>query len=43
MQTCSGSLALVGYQPLEEATVVTSLRKAGAVILGKSNFSEFVK
>lgn len=43
MQTCSGSLALVGYKPLEEATVVKSLRKASAVILGKTNLSEFAK
>lgn len=43
MQTCSGSLALVGYKPLKEAMVVTLLRNAGAIILGKTNLSEFAK
>ncbi len=41
METTSGSLALVGIRPKEDAPVVKALRKAGAVILGKANLSEF--
>src|SRR5687768_17764593 len=40
MQTTAGSLALVGAQPPNDAFVVTRLREAGAVILGKTNLSE---
>ena len=39
--TTSGSLALSGNVPLEDATVVSKLKKAGAVILGKLNMNEF--
>jgi amidase len=39
--TTCGSLALVGARPAKEADVVTALRKAGAVILGKANMAEW--
>jgi amidase len=41
MQTTAGSLALVGAPPLRDATVAKRLRDAGAVILGKTNLSEW--
>ncbi len=41
MQTTAGSLALVGAKPPRDAFIVTRLREAGAVILGKSNLSEW--
>lgn len=41
MQTTAGSLALLGSRPSSEATIVTRLREAGAVILGKTNLSEW--
>ena len=41
MQTTAGSLALVGVKPLRDAFLVTRLREAGAVILGKTNLSEW--
>ena len=41
MQTTAGSLALVGSRPPKDAFVVTRLRAAGAVILGKTNCSEW--
>jgi amidase len=41
MQTTAGSLALVGSQPKQDAAVVQRLRAAGAVILGKTNLSEW--
>ena len=41
LDTTAGSLALVGTRPAEEAFVVTQLRDAGAVLLGKSNLSEW--
>ena len=41
MQTTAGSLALVGAKVKAEAPVATALRKAGAVILGKTNLSEW--
>jgi amidase len=41
MQTTAGSLALEGSKPAEDAFVVGQLRRAGAVILGKTNLSEW--
>ncbi|MFH0991923.1 MAG: amidase [bacterium] len=41
MATTAGSLALVGSKPPEDAFLVQQLRKAGAVILGKTNLSEW--
>ncbi len=41
MQTSAGSLALVGTPPAKDSTVAANLRKGGAVILGKTNLSEW--
>src|SRR5712691_3929865 len=41
MQTAAGSLALVGAPPSRDSTVAKKLRDAGAVILGKTNLSEW--
>jgi len=41
MATTAGSLALVGAQPARDAALVARLRQAGAVILGKTNLSEW--
>lgn len=41
MQTTAGSLALVGARPPRDAFVAAKLREAGAVILGKTNLSEW--
>ena len=41
MQTTAGSLALVGARPPRDAFVAERLRAAGAVILGKTNLSEW--
>jgi amidase len=41
METTAGSLALVGSQVPSDSVVVTRLRAAGAVILGKANLSEW--
>src|SRR2546426_9676706 len=41
MQTAAGSLALVGTPALQDSTVAANLRKAGAIILGKTNLSEW--
>jgi amidase len=42
MQTTAGSLALAGApRPREDAFIVKKLRAAGAVILGKTNLSEW--
>ena len=40
-QTTAGSLALVGVKPPRDAFLVAKLREAGAVILGKTNLSEW--
>jgi len=37
----AGSLALAGHRPASDAFLVTKLREAGAVILGKTNLSEW--
>jgi amidase len=41
MMTTAGSLALVGSIPAQDAFVAQKLREAGAVILGKTNLSEW--
>jgi amidase len=41
MQTTAGSLALEGNFPAKDAYIVRQLRKAGALILGKTNLSEW--
>lgn len=41
MQTSAGSLALVGTPAQQDSTVAKRLRDAGAVILAKSNLSEW--
>ena len=41
MTTTAGSLALKGSTPEKDAFLVSQLRKAGAVILGKANLSEW--
>jgi amidase len=41
MATTAGSLALVGAKPPKDAFLVQQLRNAGAVILGKTNLSEW--
>lgn len=42
-QTTAGSLALLGSRPAQDATVVARLQAAGAVILGKTNLSEWAR
>ena len=41
MQSTAGSLALVGGTPPRDAYIVERLRAAGAVIIGKTNLSEW--
>ncbi len=41
MMTTGGSLALIGWKPPQDATIVQKLRAAGVVILGKTNLSEW--
>src|SRR5690242_11030326 len=41
MQTSAGSFALVGTQAQQDSTVAANLRAGGAVILGKTNLSEW--
>jgi amidase len=41
MMTTAGSLALAGSIPLQDSSVARKLREAGAVIIGKTNLSEW--
>ena len=41
MMTTAGSLALLGSRPAHDSYVARKLREAGAVILGKTNLSEW--
>jgi amidase len=41
MTTTAGSLALGGSSPLQDSSLAKKLREAGAVILGKTNLSEW--
>jgi amidase len=41
MMTTAGSLALLGSKPAKDSCVAEKLRAAGAVILGKTNLSEW--
>lgn len=41
MQTTAGSLALRGHKPKSDADLVWKLRRFGAIILGKTNLSEW--
>jgi len=41
MMTTAGTLALLGSKPLQDSYVAQRLRSAGAVILGKTNLSEW--
>ncbi|MGP3770666.1 amidase family protein [Streptomyces sp. SDT5-1] len=41
LSSTAGSLALAGKPPRTDADLVTRLRKAGAVVLGKTNLSEW--
>jgi amidase len=41
MMTTAGSLALIGSKPAQDSFVAQKLRSAGAVILGKTNLSEW--
>ena len=41
METTAGSLALLGTKPARDSFVAQKLREAGAVILGKTNLSEW--
>ncbi len=41
MQTTAGSLALAGHRARADAFLVARLREAGAIVLGKTNMSEW--
>lgn len=41
MEATAGSIALLGSKPSQEASIITRLRAAGAIILGKANMSEW--
>jgi amidase len=41
MQTTAGSLAMIGQPALNDAFIVKKLRDAGAIIIGKTNLSEW--
>ncbi len=41
LQTTAGSLAMKGWIPTQDATVVARIRAAGAIVLAKSNMAEW--
>jgi len=41
LQTTAGSLALKGWIPKQDATMVRRIREAGAIVLAKSNMAEW--
>jgi len=41
LQTTAGSLALKGFAPTTDATMVKALKAAGAIVLAKSNMAEW--
>ncbi|MFA6168768.1 MAG: amidase family protein [Gemmatimonadaceae bacterium] len=41
LQTTAGSLALKGWLPRQDATMVSRIRAAGAIVLAKSNMNEW--
>lgn len=41
METTAGSLALVGSEVEKDAFIITKLRESGAILLGKTNLSEW--
>jgi Asp-tRNA(Asn)/Glu-tRNA(Gln) amidotransferase A subunit family amidase len=41
IETSFGSIALKGYVPEQDATIVTKLKEAGAVIIGKTTMPDF--
>ena len=41
LQTTGGSLALEGWRPLQDATMVRLVKQAGAIVLAKSNLAEW--
>lgn len=41
VQTTGGSLAMKGFRPAEDATMVRTLRRSGAIVLAKSNMAEW--
>ncbi|AMW05483.1 amidase family protein [Gemmatimonas phototrophica] len=41
LQTTAGSLALEGWTPLQDATMVRQVKAAGAIVLAKSNLAEW--
>src|SRR5579885_3780694 len=41
VRTTAGSKILAGWVPAEDATLVARLRRAGAIVLGKTNLHEF--
>jgi len=41
MKATAGAAALAGFEPRRDATLVRRLREAGAIVLGKTNLTEF--